>query len=239
MDRSSRSRRREDVQPARVRDEAEFDERASARTIWWEPAVLARLRARGQSPDLADPLVLKCLKTMRGRGESDTDVIPAVGERVERRLAAVVDAERPRLLSLGKVKQDIGQPSPCFATSLRDDRPYAIGVRRRTSGRCFRPALLDVLAILQDLDLLQRTSPLGIMEFRIGRNALMLSSVSTISITSGKSRCTSRIFMPCSRSTGQSPVGREGPSRPRDEPRGPEHDRLVERATGEPSHPRR
>jgi hypothetical protein len=44
-------------------------------------------------------------------------------KRLVTRFAAVVDAERPRLLALGKVKQDIGQPSPCFAASPRDESP--------------------------------------------------------------------------------------------------------------------
>ena len=43
------------------------------------------------------------------------------------------------------------------------------------------------------------TSPLGIMASRTGKNALMLSSVSTISITNGKFSDTSRIFVLCRR----------------------------------------
>jgi hypothetical protein len=94
---------------------------------------------------------------MRGPGESYSEVIPATGERLVTRFALVVDAERPRLLALGKLKREIGQPSPCFATSPRDDRLTQFGVRRSDilSGR----RMLDVLAILQDLDFLQSDEP--------------------------------------------------------------------------------
>ena len=75
------------------------------RYVWLPPNVVDRLKAQR--------------RTRRELQRCD----PAVGERVVERLAAVVDAERPRLLALGKLKQEIGQSSPCFATSLRDESP--------------------------------------------------------------------------------------------------------------------
>jgi hypothetical protein len=66
------------------------------------------------------------------------------------------------------------------------------GGGRESTLRRWRPSLsgrlvLDVLAVLQRLDLFQVTSPLVIIESRIGRKSLIFASVSTISMISGRS----------------------------------------------------
>ena len=81
--------------------------------------------------------------------------------------------------------------------------------------------MLDVLAILQDLDLLQSDEPARHHGVEDRQNALMLSSVSTISITSGKFSRTSRIFMLCSLVEWPKPMGPRRTVAPEDEPRGP------------------